>query len=60
LKTLDLNKPKDARKYVEEWAARGGYLLDDVDPDLDDFDILMLARQLFLYAEEALALGSSH
>jgi hypothetical protein len=59
-RALDLNRPKDARAYVKSWVDSGNpklsreQMLNSIQFDSDD-EYLLLARQLFLYADPRVA-----
>jgi hypothetical protein len=53
---LDLNEPRDARRYVFDWVKRGDLRLgtDEVQVRLEegtDDDFIRVARELFLFCD---------
>lgn len=60
---LDLNKPEDARTYIQAWVDHGDFRFQSPGgPKLleegTDEDLLRVAKQLFLYADERPVSGS--
>jgi hypothetical protein len=61
-KTLDLNRPEDAREYIDVWRRQGELVLEDHGQpahikDFTDEDHLRVAKQLFLYCDPRDPLG---
>lgn len=60
--TLDLNNPKDARRYVLLWVDHGEIEYQKPKQLIHgtDADWLRVAKQLFLYCDPRQALGEAH
>lgn len=63
--TLDLNKPKDARRYIEQWIESGDLVVGATELSViyemgTDLDFLRVARELFTKCDEREALGGDH
>lgn len=55
---LDLNKPEDAKAYIESWIEPGDISTHRSRVTRNDEDYILVARQLFLYCDPRPIAGS--